>query len=188
MYGQYFRLAAEAKAFIPLGRGSELVCRAYLGWILPYNSPEELPLEARLYTGGTNSNRGWQNNTLGPGRYPLDQSSIVPIGGDYKLELNAEYRRDLFNPLELAVFVDAGNVWFAPGSDFPNDQAVLSKESLSLGVAGGIGARFDFNFLILRLDVAQQLFAPDLNRWVVNGVDDIGGERLQFNLGIGYPF
>jgi outer membrane protein insertion porin family len=74
--------------------------------------------------------------------------------------------------------------------------AKFSKEFLSeLAVGTGVGLRFDFNFFVLRLDLAFPLRKPWLpkgDRWVWDEIN-IGDktwrkENLVLNLGIGYPF
>jgi outer membrane protein assembly factor BamA len=91
--------------------------------------------------------------------------------------------------LEGAIFADAGNVWFAKGSSFEDSRGKLSTQTFRLAANMGIGLRFDFSFLILRLDIAQQIYAPDIEDWVVKRFPkDLGNNRIQYNLGIGYPF
>jgi len=85
--------------------------------------------------------------------------------------------------------MDAGNVWFWDARELEDPRVVLSADNLELGIAAGIGFRFNFDFLILALDLGQQLYAPDLRGWVTRRLlTDLGADRLQYNLGIGYPF
>jgi hypothetical protein len=63
------------------------------------------------------------------------------------------------------------------------------------GVGGGIGARLDFSFLIVRLDLATKLYDPGRtgqDRWAFRKLTlkNPLGERRQkvLNLGIWYPF
>jgi len=188
-YGQFFKLSIEAKRYTPLGKSGEVVFRAKTGFADPLNYTREVPFESRFYAGGTNSLRGWLSNTVGPGTFdPLSNTLITP-GGEIMIEANAEIRRDLLSFLEGALFLDAGNVWFAKGSSFTDSRGKLSTETLVLALDGGVGFRFDFSFLILRLDIAQQLYAPELKDWVIKRFpQDLGNTRLQYNLGIGYPF
>jgi outer membrane protein assembly factor BamA len=209
-FGQYVKASIEQKLQIPFNPQSSLVLRGFLGSSIPIGKTVVTPPESRFYSGGTSSMRGWLSRTLGPGTFPLEDiqdpdaavnlSSLFALGGEYILELNAEYRQDVWEYIEFAAFTDIGNVWFNNGagvSEALGDTeglATLSQGNLVLGWDAGIGIRFDFDFLIIRLDMAQQLYAPDLARnpvkrgWVVRSLRDIGGNRLQFNLGIGYPF
>jgi outer membrane protein assembly factor BamA len=192
LYGQFYRLLAEAKIFKPFGKKAEIIGRLVTGRAGAWNHSAVTPFENRFFGGGTNGVRGWLSNTLGPGTFRLDSIFSISPGGEILLESNIEFRYDLFGPLEIALFLDAGNVWFSKRSTLAGypSKTLLSNENLEIGLAGGIGFRFDFSFLLLRLDIAQQLYAPDIKGWVIrnNFFQNIGGGRLQFNFGIGYPF
>ncbi|GAB4409629.1 MAG: BamA/TamA family outer membrane protein [Bacteroidia bacterium] len=202
-YGQYVKAYAEGRLFWPTGKRTELVFRGRIGASTPYNGTPLLPKESRFFTGGVNGLRGWQSNTLGPGRVAgasdfgvgdtlLSNAvrSLLAPGGAYIFEVNAEYRFDVGTYVELAVFTDAGNVWFGRASEavLGTTRASLRPGNLALGWDAGIGFRFDFSFLVLRADIGQQLYAPDLpGGWVLP--DALGdAQRRQLNLGIGYPF
>lgn len=189
LYSQFYRISADVRRTQRISSSSTLALRLMAGVGRAFNTTDYLPLEYRFFSGGTNSVRGWQSNTLGPGTYPFDISRIISLGGEIKFEANAEYRFLVSDPLEMALFVDAGNVWFWKDSGFDEPRGYLNAENLQLGIAGGIGFRFDFDFIILSLDIGQQLYAPDINGWVLDRIPhDLGGRRIQYNLGIGYPF
>lgn len=197
-YGQYLKASGEFKSFLPLGKKhSEFVIRNYVGVAKPWNYTPFVPLEARFFSGGTNSMRGWQSNTLGPGTYQPSAADnvgtnlefLVSPGGEAVFETNLELRFDAYQWIELALFTDIGNVWFLPGSDVDYDGAKLSRESyLQLGVDAGVGLRLDFSFFVFRLDVAQQMYSPATQDIVVRRLKDLGGNGYQLNFGIGYPF
>jgi outer membrane protein assembly factor BamA len=188
-YAQFYRLFLEGRVSKRPTPGQQWVARLQLGGGRGFNGSRIIPLEYRFFSGGTNSIRGWQSNTLGPGAYPFEVSRIISVGGEVKLEANVEYRVKTVSPLELAFFVDAGNVWFWPGSNFAEPRALLNKDNLEVGVAAGVGLRFDFEFIILAFDVGQQIYAPDLRGFVIQRFPkDLGNNRIQYNLGIGYPF
>ncbi|WOC51882.1 hypothetical protein BPO_1235 [Bergeyella porcorum] len=98
-------------------------------------------------------------------QYRFDQA------GDIKLELNAEYRANLYRFLNVAVFADAGNVWLI-NEDSSRPGAKFSKDWLSeIAVGAGLGLRLDFNILLFRLDVAMPIRVPYYekdNRWMFN--------------------
>lgn len=200
-YGQYVKASAEIKYLIPFRNQSDLVFRVFIGGSVPFNGTPAVPRESRFFSGGPNSMRGWRSNTLGPGTLSLEDLaeennefsgnglSLIAPGGEWIFEANAEYRFDLLPPyLELGVFTDVGNVWFHNSAQIieqVGEKAVISPENLKLGWDAGLGLRFDFDLVIIRVDFGQQIFAPDIG-WVITrtGV-------LRFpepSIGVDYPF
>ncbi|MEL6654038.1 MAG: BamA/TamA family outer membrane protein, partial [Bacteroidota bacterium] len=202
-YGQYLKASFENKWLFPVDPQSEVVVRAFMGGSYTYNNTPTVPYESRFFAGGTNSMRAWISNTLGPGRSSLSdfQSgeieddvnlSLIAPGGEFILEANIEYRVDVWSYLEMAFFTDAGNVWFHVAErtrEQLGEASIITPENLALGWDAGLGFRFDFSFLILRFDLAQQLYAPDLERgWVLGNPAAADQRRWQLNVGINYPF
>jgi len=132
-----------------------------------------------------------------------DASSI--LGGDLKLESSAEIRTPLFRDFLTAdwigaTFVDVGNVWFGPRNPGFSPEAqrdgngdpILSDDrngkfrglgSFSeVGVGGGFGLRLNWDFLILRFDLAYRLHDPSPANDDVFG-DSFSGPLLHFGLG-----
>lgn len=208
-YGQFLKLSAEFKNHWPIGRHASFVTRNYAGVANPWNYTPYVPFESRFFSGGANSMRGWQSNTLGPGTFVVpvasgaskSQQFLIAPGGELIFETNVELRTDVYKWIKLAIFADAGNVWFLPKStiDFQDPNVVssasennpkLSKETvLQLGVDAGLGLRLDFDFFLFRVDLAKQIYAPDVQEFVIKSkASDLGGNRIQLNFGIGYPF
>ena len=112
-----------------------------------------------------------------------------------KLELNVEYRFPVFNYLKSAVFLDAGNIWLLNSVEKPEGNFSFSEFYKQIGLGTGIGLRLDFDFFLLRLDIAFPLRGPTLNDGFTWRLSDINllssrwrSENLRYNLGIGYPF
>lgn len=198
-YGQFVKLSTELKRRIPFNnKKQELVFRAFTGVAVPWNFTTQVPFDARFFSGGTNSMRAWQSNSLGPGGYSSteldgvtnDFEFLISPGGEFVLEFNAEYRFNVYKFIELAIFSDVGNVWFLPGSSFQFPSGTLSRDFYrQLGWDAGLGVRLDFSFFIFRVDLAQQIYAPDLGDFVVKSFPrGLGANRFQVNFGIGYPF
>jgi len=83
-----------------------------------------VPLEARYFAGGSNSVRGYRENSLGPRLTEEDAQNVVDdrflanrptSGGNALMELNGEFRFPLpyISRWKFfgAVFADGGNVW-----------------------------------------------------------------------------
>lgn len=197
-FSQYVKLENDFRHYWRLNRNLDLASRIDIGLGIPYGNSRELPFIKQFFMGGVNSIRAFRARSVGPGTYnpEVETSSFLPDqSGDIKLELNTELRAHLFSVVEGALFVDAGNIWLMnedpnkPGAEFTSD---FMKE---LAVGTGFGLRFDFNFLILRTDLAFPLripHRPEGDRWVFDNIDfgssNWRKQNLVFNLAIGYPF
>ena len=200
---QWLKGQIDYRKYYPIDKKQTIAYRVNFGLARPYGvSVGILPYEKYFFAGGGTSIRAWQARRLGPG-------SSVPItgpGGDYDytneqpaemiLESMLEYRRKLFSYFDMAVFVDAGNSWMIgrdaarPGADFRYDR--FYKE---IAVGTGVGLRMDFDFLVIRLDLATKAVdpaRPEGERWILDNIrfNRPFGTRGQtvFNFGIGYPF
>jgi len=197
-FAQYTKFDADFRYTRKLAENTYLANRLIVGIGLPYGNSSFLPFSRQYIIGGSNSLRGFPPRTLGPGRVVTtgNQQIIYPqIGGDYKLELNSEFRFPIISKLRGALFADAGNVWtktdvlYGPGS-------VLTKNFMKdIAVDGGFGIRIDITLLIIRLDIGIPFRKPWLtpgNEWVIKdikfGDPDWRRDNLVFNFGIGYPF
>lgn len=192
-YAQYFKFDFDVRRYIAINPRSTFVMRLAAGRGTSYGNLLVLPYEASFFGGGANGIRAWRARTLGPGSFPDSLHTSIDQFGDMKLEVNLEYRFDIYKYLKMAAFVDAGNIWLIrkdvnrPGGEF-----ALNRFYKEIAIGAGLGARLDFNFFIIRLDAAYPIYNPgndeaNNQRWL--GVDDkILMKRMVFNLGIGYPF
>lgn len=159
---------------------------------VPYGNSKVLPFEKRYYSGGANSVRGWSVRTLGPGRYYSDNPDLDYFNqcGDIRFDASIEYRTRLFWKLELAAFVDAGNVWTIRNyENQPGGLFALNSFYKEIAMSWGLGMRFDFNYFILRLDLGVKAYDPaliDSNPWVIN--DPLNRRNQQLHFAVGYPF
>lgn len=154
-----------------------------------------VPFVKQFYVGGPQSIRAWQIRQLGPGSSNLSTEPPYFASGDFKLELNAEYRFDLFWRLESAVFLDIGNVWLLNSED---KEANIGADFLKeMAIGTGVGLRLDITFAILRLDMGYPLRNPypdpdNGSYWFHNPSNPYKFGKMfsniNFNLAIGYPF
>ena len=131
--------------------------------------------------------------TLGPGSYaPQDTVTFLNQTADIKLEANAEYRFKLFWILEGAVFLDAGNIWtYKDDPSRPGAQFKLNKFYKDIAVGTGAGLRFDFQFVLGRIDFGMKLRDPSLegnSKWIVMDRSYNFKNDFTMVIGIGYPF
>ncbi len=220
---KYIRLGLDYRHIRVMDKQTVVAFRVNSGVGYSYGDNGTLPYEKFFFAGGSNSVRAWRPRRLGIGTYPPQLSANSSKDGlfDYRfekpgellLEGSIELRKKLFGFVNGAVFIDAGNVWSfkeTPPATQPTDPAAPTtvakwtgstkfnpKEFYKqFGVGTGFGLRFDFTFLILRLDAGIKVFDPgraDGDRFVLNrfrffkpfGTDR---EPVIYNVGIGYPF
>jgi len=198
VYSQYARLSFDARGYYNFRDNNKLAMRAFAGIAKPYGNSSVLPYTRQFFSGGPNSIRAFSINSVGPGTYNQNNDSLgfLQLGGDVKLELNAEYRFGIYRFLKGAVFADAGNVWLLKSNPSTLGEPFSSSQFINdIAVGAGIGLRIDVSFFILRFDLATPLRTPWLeqnNKWVINEID-LGSstwrkENLILNVAIGYPF
>jgi len=199
VYSQFAKLSMEGRGYYNFKDKNSLAARIFAGVAKPYGNSSILPYSKQFFSGGPNSLRAFQINSVGPGTYDQknDTLGILQIGGDIKLEANVEYRFGIYRYFKGALFVDAGNVWLQKsnpsnlGSPF-----LFSKFMDQMAVGAGIGLRVDVSFFVLRFDLAMPLRkVPELEdnfRWVTNQIDFGSStwrkDNLVLNVAIGYPF
>ena len=204
-FSQYAKIENDVRFYHKFTEKTSFASRFIAGVAVPYGNSEHIPFSRQFFVGGSNSIRAFRARTLGPGSYdPRGEDNTRAVfdqAGDIKLELNAEYRANLYKFLNVAAFVDAGNIWLI--NDDINENGIntrpggkFSKDFLSeVAVGAGVGLRLDFSILILRLDLAMPLRVPYYEkgeRWAFDRINfgDSSWRRdnLILNIAIGYPF
>ncbi len=204
-FSQYAKIENDVRFYHKFNEKTSFASRFIAGAAIPYGNSEHIPFSRQFFVGGSNSIRAFRARTLGPGSYdprtPDKDRVAFDQSGDVKLELNAEYRANLYKFLNVAAFVDAGNIWLI--NDDIDNKGVntrpggkFSKEFLSeIAVGAGVGLRLDFSILVLRLDLAMPLRVPYYekgDRWTFDrinfGDSDWRKDNLILNIAIGYPF
>lgn len=190
-YAQYAKAEADYARVHYFTRRSSLAWHVGAGVAVPYGNSSVIPFEKRFYAGGANSVRGWGVRTLGPGSYDSRNSISDYINqcGDIRLDLNLEYRIKLFWVIEGAAFIDAGNVWTI--RDYPNQPGGVFKFDRfykQLAASYGLGARFDFTYFLLRLDLGVKAHNPaqGQEKWPL--LHPRWGRDTSLHFSIGYPF
>jgi outer membrane protein assembly factor BamA len=198
-FSQFVRLEQDLRYKIDISRKTSWANRAIVGVGVPYGNSLQLPFVNQFYVGGNNSLRAFRARGVGPGTYArtgsLAEQFLGNNTGDVKLELNTELRYKVNNFVGTALFVDAGNVWMAKDEYIYGPGVLFSKSFLNeMAIGGGIGFRFDFSFVIFRLDIATPFRKPWLGgkeRWVIDDFSlkkDYRKENLIWNIAVGLPF
>ncbi len=197
-----------------ISKRGQIAFKINFGTAYAYGEAQALPYERRFYAGGSNSIRAWPVRRLGPGaygeittmKYTFSEDDVAQIdyqieqGGDLIIETSLEYRNKLTTNINYAFFADIGNIWLLNGNksikDYEGDDGIFRFKSfykeLAMGI--GLGLRYDFSFMILRLDGAIQVLdpaQPEGKRYVLNKLLSENGvfrNKSNINIGIGLPF
>ena len=162
-YAQYVRGMFDYTRKFVFDYSNQLVFHFGFGIAYPYGNSTILPFEKRYFSGGANSVRGWSVRSLGPGKFIGTDGRIDFINqtGDMKLDLNLEYRANLFWKFGGALFIDAGNIWtLREYEDQPGGQFKMSEFWQQLAVSYGLGIRLNFDFFVVRFDMGMKAVNP----------------------------
>lgn len=219
---KYLRASVDFRRNQVINKNTNLAFRINTGVGYSYGESKTLPYEKFFFVGGSNSVRAWRPRRLGVGSYPptLAADSVKDGRFDYRfekpgsilLEGSIELRKKLFGFVNGAIFIDAGNVWSFESTPRAEDSKTTAKWEgntkfdvksfyKEIGVGTGFGLRFDFTFLILRLDAGIKVYDParePKDRFVLDDLKffrpfyysngNIFKEPVIYNIGIGYPF
>lgn len=196
-YAQFVRLSSEARFTRQMTRTQGFATRLAVGAIYSFGNSRIAPYTEQFFIGGANSIRAFTVRSLGPGRFRESGAStsysFMDHVGEFKLELNGEYRYKLTPSLELATFIDAGNIWLLhedterPGGSL-GEISGLSQFLNQIAVGTGVGVRYDATYLLLRLDMGIGLhlpYATSRKGWY--NIPKFG-DGFGIHLAIGYPF
>ncbi len=196
-FSNFFKIETDWRWYKKLNNTSALAGRVNIGYSSPYGDDEAVPYIRQFLVGGPNSIRAWASRELGPGGYSdLLENPIAGQrfyqSGDFKTEVNFEYRTDLFWWIEGALFMDIGNVWtLREDLARPGAQFQASQFFNEIAIGWGWGIRFDFTYFNLRFDFGYKLKNPYRLDGPGNGYwrSPIGqGFFGNPNVGINYPF
>ena len=160
-FAQYVKADFDFAFRHVVDKKNSVVYHIGLGVGIPYANSNILPFEKRYYGGGANSVRGWSARSLGPGNYAAtDNIDYMKQSGDINLNMNIEYRTKLFWKLELAAFLDAGNIWTLQDEGQAEGQFKFDRFYKQIAFGYGIGLRLNFDFFVVRLDWGLKAFDP----------------------------
>ena len=183
-FSQYIRFDLDLRKYFVFSSKNQLVYRNFLGIAYAHTNSDELPIQKQFFSGGVNSIRAWEAFNLGPGSSNQENSYST---GDIKMEFNLEYRFLVINKIKSALFIDAGNIWSIKNDPREGSVFTLNRFINDLAIGFGYGLRYDFDFFVVRLDVATRWRDPSLNdekKWIKKPLKG----NFRYNLAIGYPF
>jgi outer membrane protein assembly factor BamA len=193
-YAQFIKVTADFRQYKPIDTENESVWanRLFVGLIHPYGKNTDIPINRRFFAGGNNDIRSYNVFRLGPGS--LETQEIPRNGGEIKLMLQTEVRQRFISNLIAAdwysvIFAETGNVWYGfRDLGLPPEQSEITEAGRfrfnqfykQLPVVGGYGLRLDWDFVVLRIDLAFR-FRDLQTGWFQNS-------RPFFAFGIGHSF
>lgn len=209
-YFRFVKVNIDYRRYINLSINSSFAYRFNVGVANPYGN-KSLPYEKNFFVGGSNSIRAWSPRALGIGSAVPDTAAgnVIPQVGDILIEGSFEWRKKIarfFGDIQFATFIDYGNIW----KWYPvNTPEKINKVNFSLdrfykeiAVGTGFGFRYDLSYFQFRFDWGIKVVDPSRdpgerfvldefkfgrNRTIEN-ISVPNPYRLNFNLGIGYPF
>lgn len=191
-FAQYVKGDFDFAKSFRIDKDNSFAVHAAFGIAYPYGNTTVLPFEKRYFSGGANSVRGWSVRSLGPGSYNgVDKGiNFINQSGDIKLDLNMEYRVNLFWKFSGAAFVDAGNIWtIREYEDQPGGAFHIDEFYKQIAVSYGLGLRMNLGFFLLRFDAGMKAINP-----AYTGKDHYPiyhpkfGRDFAFHFAVGMPF
>jgi outer membrane protein assembly factor BamA len=185
VFSQFAKTEIDYIRHWKLSENNVLAMRSFVGLAVPFGNSNSIPFSKSYFSGGSNDNRAWDVYRLGPG----SSGGINEFNeANFKLAFNLEYRFGLFGSLGGALFTDIGNIWNVFDNDTDPKRTFGGFDDLSeLAIGTGFGLRYDFNYLVLRLDAGFKTYNPALEksaRWNTQ----YKLKNAVFNIGINYPF
>lgn len=194
-FAQFIKGTAEIRYTYKIDFNQSLASRFATGAIFSFGNSTISPFMEEFYVGGANSIRAFTVRSVGPGKFSPNNGpySFMDQVGDFKLEGNIEYRARLKGRLQVALFLDAGNVWLirkerkrigASLTELTNTKDFINQ----IAIGTGAGIRYDLDYIVVRFDVGIGLHIPydtGIHHWynIPKFKDSLG-----FHLAVGYPF
>jgi outer membrane protein insertion porin family/translocation and assembly module TamA len=163
----FLRLIGEGRLYVPLPEQFGAAGRLRLGSEEPIDGSVQIPLYERFYAGGIGSVRGYARHRVGPLASSLLTTSQCnakgknfvdcdePVGGRSLIELSGELRHPVTNTIDIAGFLDAGQVarqsWRVP------------IDNMQYGI--GLGARYRSVVGPVRVDLGFPLNKRGDDSW-----------------------
>ena len=184
-YSQYAKTEIEFIKHWGLSQNSVFAMRTFVGVAIPFGNSDNIPFSRSYFAGGSNDNRAWQPYSLGPGK----SGSVNDFNeANLKIAYNAEYRFKITGNFKGALFVDVGNIWNVLDNVEDTNYTFTGFKSLKdIAVGSGFGIRYDFGFVVARLDMGFKTYNPsylETKKWF----RDYNFANSVFNVGINYPF
>lgn len=121
----YLKLGVDGAWYYPINKMYQYGIGSSLHWVIPSGDIQDLPIDLRVFNGGSRSVRSFPERELGP------SFGGDPYGGSISWAIQNELSRPIVGPLRLVSFIDAGGL--------SGDYAGLLGGGLE--IAAGLGLR-----------------------------------------------
>lgn len=163
-YSDLYKLRLSGAQYYPIIFGGSFKLEGEVAQLNPIGS-EDPKVFDRLFAGGINSIRGFEEREVGP----KDSRNLDPIGGRSRMLFTVEYLQPLYEEtVYAAVWSDAGNVW-ADEWDYTFDE---------INVGAGLGIRLYLPVGAFQLDYG----------WPIHREDERLSSSGRFHFSLGYTF
>ncbi len=172
----YVKPMVDARIYFPIAWQMVIAGRVRIRSIEKIRDTEYIPINKRLFLGGSKSVRGYDYQQL-----PVvdGKDNAIGVGALTSLDGNIELRYPLYRDFKGVAFLDMG---------------VLNQRSYSLNVARirytcGIGLRYDTLLGPLQLDVGYKLNPPRIGETKIPGLAPyVDTDRWGVHFNIGHAF
>ena len=211
-FANFIKTEVDFRYYKNFDENNSLASRTDIGGAWTLQNLDVIPFQEAFFVGGANSNRAWRPRTLGPGSF-FDSTGVEAFDkiGEVKIDLSLEYRFNLVSIIDLALFIDASNIWIMQRDGLDKDNPVVFNPDRfisEIAIGSGFGIRLNFNFFLIRFDFGLQTKDPSAEpgeRWLwqpktlynqrIDNINELNGTSLPyyhsttiFNIAIGYPF
>lgn len=137
----YLRLGLDGAWYYPINKMYQYGIGGSLHWVIPSGDIQDLPIDLRVFNGGSRSVRSFPERELGP------SFAGDPYGGSISWAIQNELSRPIVGPLRLVSFIDAGGL--------SGDYKGLLEGGLE--IAAGLGLRVNSPIGQIRLEYGHNM-------------------------------
>lgn len=166
---EFYKATLDSEWWIPLNDEKKWVLsfRSREGYVADYGDSDYVPLQDRMYAGGTGSVRGYDMRDIGPRSRDWIFYDDFAVGGNLNWITNTELKYSATEMLRVYAFFDSGGVW--------SDEFHYGKEEIQFSAGLGLGANIP-RFGPIRVDYG----------FALNPRDDQPSGRLHLSTGFNF--
>lgn len=166
---EFYKITLDSEWWFSLDDEKKWVLsfRTREGYVKDYGSSDYVPLQDRMYAGGTGSVRGYDMRDIGPRSRDWFFYDDFAVGGNMNWITNTEIKYAATDILRVYAFFDTGGVW--------SDEFFYGDEDIQMSAGIGLGARIP-QFGPVRMDYG----------FAINPRNDQPSGRLHLSTGFAF--